>query len=158
MSEDDYLKAWKLIRVGGECELYRDFEDLVRSCNRYDIDALWDLVKKRNLKEEPLNEKEMELWVCLQRLYNPDINERHWKILADSKSLIWKHYNSCNVHHVATQDGSDIFMFVERDYPLKAGALEAMIEAKLRCSEVTPDLKGLIDRIKQQCTKETGRR
>ena len=62
------------------------------------------------------------------------------------------------MHHVATQDGSDIFMFVERDYPLKVGVLEAMIEAKLRCSEVTPDLKRLVDRLKQQCSKETGRR
>ena len=61
VTDDNFLKAWKIVRVGGEWELYRDFEDLVRSCNRTDIHALWDLVKKRNLQEDPLNEKEMEL-------------------------------------------------------------------------------------------------
>ena len=158
VTDDEFLKSWKIFRAGGELDVYRDFEDLVRSCDREDIHALWSLVKSKNLHADPENVKAMELWVCLQRMYNPDVSDRHWKLVADSKNLIWKHYKSSNVHHVSTQDGDDVFMFVEKDYPLKAGVLEAMMEAKLRCAEVTPDLQGLVERFKQQSTRETGRR
>ena len=27
--EDEFSEAWKIVRVGGEAEVYRDFEDLV---------------------------------------------------------------------------------------------------------------------------------
>ena len=158
VAEDEFSAAWKIVRVGGEVEMYRDFEDLVRSCDRSDLHNLWSLVKSKNAHADPKNLKAMELWVCFQRMYNPDPSDRHWRFEAESMTTIWKHYNSCDVHHVSTQDGADVFMFVDKDYPLKTGVLKAMIEAKLRCSEVTPDLQSLVKRIEQQSTREVGRR
>nr|GFD58180.1 hypothetical protein [Tanacetum cinerariifolium] len=43
----------------------------------------------------------------------------------------WKLYNTCEVHHVSTKD-QDIFMLIEKDYPLRKGLAIAMISYKLQ--------------------------
>ena len=73
-------------------------------------------------------------------------------------STLWKHYSSSNVHHVSTQDGVDVFMLTEKEYTLKAGVLKAMVDSKLRCGEVTPQLQDLVEKIVQQSLREVGRR
>ncbi|GJY71054.1 hypothetical protein Tco_0474757 [Tanacetum coccineum] len=40
-------------------------------------------------------------------------------------------YDTCGVHHVSTKDGVDIYMLVEREYPLSRGVLTQMLVAKL---------------------------
>ena len=37
---DQYGKSWKVIRVGGVPTVYKSCEDLVRSCDREDLDTL----------------------------------------------------------------------------------------------------------------------
>ncbi|GJR83104.1 putative ribonuclease H-like domain-containing protein [Tanacetum coccineum] len=39
--------------------------------------------------------------------------------------------DSCGVHHVSTEKGIDIYMLVEKDYPLSRGTLTQMLVAKL---------------------------
>ena len=73
-------------------------------------------------------------------------------------TTLWKHYNSSDVHHISTQDGVDVFMFTDKEYPLKTEVLKAMVESKLRCNEITPQLQDLVSRIVQQSLKEAGRR
>nr|GEX82020.1 hypothetical protein [Tanacetum cinerariifolium] len=68
-------------------------------------------------------------------------NGEYWKIirLGDSKDqlwtyhqafmhdpLDWKLYDSCGVHHVSTKN-KEIFMLVEKDYPLTKGLATVMI-------------------------------
>nr|GEY09066.1 putative reverse transcriptase domain-containing protein [Tanacetum cinerariifolium] len=38
---------WKIIRVGGITKAYRSFEDMLKSFDREDLDALWGLVKEK---------------------------------------------------------------------------------------------------------------
>nr|GEX82107.1 hypothetical protein [Tanacetum cinerariifolium] len=68
------------------------------------------------------NDKEMELWVELKRLYKPDVKDQLW---THTQSIMhapveWKLYDTCRVHHVTSKD-KEIFMLVEKDYPLKKG-------------------------------------
>ena len=108
--------------------------------------------------EDPESVKAKELWVHFQRLYNPNPSDRYWRFEADNKSTLWKYYSISDIHHVSTQDGVDVFMLTEKEYPLKTGVLEAMVESKLRCEEITPELKDLVSRIMQQSIREAGRR
>ncbi|GKA56824.1 hypothetical protein Tco_0755896, partial [Tanacetum coccineum] len=87
--------------------------------NRDDLEKLWDLVKKKFSSTEPTVDKEKVLWVELKRLFEPDDDDILWKLQRYMHNpLKWKLYDTCGVHHVSTKRGHDIFMLVEKDYPL----------------------------------------
>ena len=66
---------------------------------------------------------------------------------------MWKFYDSIAVHHVSTQDGVDVFMLAEKEYPLRAGVLTVMLSVKLRCWERTEIIEDLLQRIYDQSVK-----
>ena len=49
---NNFGSAWKIIRVGGQTSSYSQFEDLIRSYDREDLDALWTLVKEKSKSGE----------------------------------------------------------------------------------------------------------
>ncbi|GJX58418.1 hypothetical protein Tco_0289808 [Tanacetum coccineum] len=88
--------------------------------------------KEKELSEEelqklmmivPVEEVYVEaLQVELKRLFEPDIDDILWKLQRYMHDpLTWRLYDTCGVHHVSTDRGHDIFMLVEKDYPLTRG-------------------------------------
>nr|GFA40595.1 ribonuclease H-like domain-containing protein [Tanacetum cinerariifolium] len=71
--------------------------------DREDLNQLWRLVKETLSIRPPTSDKEMELWL----------------------------YDTCGVHHVTSKD-KEIFMLVEKDYPLRKGLAIVMICYKLQ--------------------------
>ncbi|GJR23165.1 hypothetical protein Tco_0971692 [Tanacetum coccineum] len=53
------------------------------------------------------------------------------KVLKHVHDITWRLYDTCGVHHVSTKDGIDIYMLVEKEYPLSRGVLIQMLAAKL---------------------------
>nr|GEX16708.1 hypothetical protein [Tanacetum cinerariifolium] len=83
---------------------------------------LWALVKETLNIRQATSDKEKELWVELKILYEPDVEDQLW---TQTQALIhdvveWRLYDSCGVHHVLSRD-QEIFMLVEREYPLRKG-------------------------------------
>nr|GEX71014.1 hypothetical protein [Tanacetum cinerariifolium] len=98
--------------------------------------------------EEATSDKEKELWVELKRLYEPDVEDQLW---THTQALMhdpveWKLYNSCGVHHVLSRD-QEIFMLVERDYPLRKGLAIVMIRNKLQVENYLQMASDLILKI-----------
>nr|GEZ28203.1 hypothetical protein [Tanacetum cinerariifolium] len=108
-------------------------EDLKEMMQLVPVEELWSLVKETRSIRQASSDKEKELWVELKRLFEPDFKEQLWThtqaLMHDP--LEWKLYNSCGVHHVLTRD-QEIFMLVERDYPLRKGLAIVMISNKLQ--------------------------
>ncbi|GKD49640.1 hypothetical protein Tco_1278616, partial [Tanacetum coccineum] len=99
---------------------------------RDDIVKLWDLVKKRLSTTDPTNDKEKELWVELKRLVKPDNDDIMLKLQRYMHDpLVWRLYDNCGVHYVSSVRGHDIFMLVEKEYPLTRGTLGLMMVARL---------------------------
>ena len=94
-----------------------------------------------------------KLWVDLRRLYEPDPNDSYWKFEATDLHTTWSYYDSCEVHHVSTTAGVDVFMFVEKEYPLRAVTLTAMLTSRLRVHEDTEKVRALIQKIQNQCSR-----
>nr|GEV25394.1 hypothetical protein [Tanacetum cinerariifolium] len=96
---------------------------------REDVHQLWALVKETLSIRQATKDKEMELWVELKRLFEPDFEDQLWthnqNLMHDP--LDWKLYNTCGVHHVSTKN-QEIFMLVERDYLLRRGLAIVMNE------------------------------
>jgi hypothetical protein len=98
--------------------------------------------------------KEQELWVELHRLYEPGPTDIYWNFPIHDLSTSWKFYDSCNVHHLSTQGGVDVFMLVEKEYPLSSSLLVVMISIKIICEKSTEVVKDLIQRIRAQYERQ----
>ncbi|GKD60209.1 ribonuclease H-like domain-containing protein, partial [Tanacetum coccineum] len=83
-----------------------------------------DLVNERFSITKPTDDKEKELWVELKRLFEPDSDDTLWKLQRYMHDpLVWRIYDTCGVHHVSSVRGHEIFMLVEKDYPLSKGVI-----------------------------------
>ena len=131
----------------------RDFEDIVRSCDREDLDTLCRIIQEQSMKDELVDVKAKELWVHFRRLYEPDPSDRYWRFEAHDMRTLWKFYDSSSVHHLSTQDGVDVFMLAEKEYPLRAGVLDVMRTVKLTCWERTEVIEDLLQRIYDQSVR-----
>ncbi|GJS74361.1 hypothetical protein Tco_0707202 [Tanacetum coccineum] len=80
-----------------------DYEIYTEGARKEDLVKLLSLVKEKFNSIEPTKDKEREIWVELKRL----------------------------VHHVSTKEGIDIYMLIEKEYPLSRGTLTQMLVAKL---------------------------
>nr|GEX44684.1 putative ribonuclease H-like domain-containing protein [Tanacetum cinerariifolium] len=111
---------WKIIRLGGNTAVYQVFVDMLKQMDREDLNQLWMLVKETLSIRHASSDKEKELWVELKRLFEPDHEDQLWThtqaLMHDP--LEWKLYDTCGVHYIFTRD-QEIFMLVERDYPLR---------------------------------------
>ncbi|GJR09088.1 hypothetical protein Tco_0791740 [Tanacetum coccineum] len=124
-------KYWKIIRVGNHTEVYQFFDDMLKLFDKEDLVKLWSLVKEKFTSTEPTKDKERELSIELKRLFDPDTDDELWKLQKHIHDITWRLYDTCGVHHVSTKDEMDIYMLVEREYPLSRGVLTHMLVAKL---------------------------
>ncbi|GJU25566.1 putative ribonuclease H-like domain-containing protein [Tanacetum coccineum] len=132
----------RIIRVGNHTEAYQTFDDMVKKFDRDDLDKLWSLVKERFSSTDPTDDKERTLWVELKRLFKPDIDDIIWNLQRYMHDpLTWRLYDTCGVHHVSTNKGHDIFMLVEKDYPLTRGILTLMLCNNLQVDQHSEEVK-----------------
>ncbi|GJS54620.1 hypothetical protein Tco_0627982, partial [Tanacetum coccineum] len=140
-------RYWRIIRVGNHIEAYQTFADMLKKFDREDLDKLWDLVKERFSTTEPTDDKEKELWVELKRLFEPDANDllemQRWM----HNPLTWKLYDTYAGHHVSSPKGYDIFMLIEKDYPLNRGILTLMLVCKLMVDQPSDMANELLRKI-----------
>nr|GEU88158.1 hypothetical protein [Tanacetum cinerariifolium] len=115
--EKELLEDYK---VGRQLSSYQFFIDMLKHLDREDLNQLWRIVKESLSNRPPTSDKEMELWVELNRLYKPDEDDQLWTHTQNLMHALveWKLYDSCGVHHVTARD-KEIFMLVEKDYPLR---------------------------------------
>nr|GEW54505.1 hypothetical protein [Tanacetum cinerariifolium] len=85
-----------------------------------DLNQLWRVVKESLSNRPPTSDKEMELWVELNSLYEPDEDD---------------------------QLDKEIFMLVEKDYPLRKGLAIVMISYKLQVENYSRMADDLILKI-----------
>ncbi|GJZ61246.1 hypothetical protein Tco_0617383 [Tanacetum coccineum] len=132
----DTMKFWKIIRVGNHTKVYQVFEDMLKNFDKEDLDKLWSLVKERFNSPGLINDKEKELWIELKRLFEPDDANTLWKLQRYMHDpLKWFLYDTCGVYHVSIERGHDIFMLVEKDYPLTTTLMTLMLCNKLRLDQ-----------------------
>nr|GEX04438.1 hypothetical protein [Tanacetum cinerariifolium] len=86
-----------------------------KQLDREDLNQLWDLVKEYLSIRPATSKKEIELWVELKRLYEPDPEDQLW---AETQNYMhapteWKLHDLSRVHHVTAKD-KEIFMLVEK--------------------------------------------
>nr|GEX79078.1 putative ribonuclease H-like domain-containing protein [Tanacetum cinerariifolium] len=139
---------WKITRLGGSSASYQFFVDMLKHFNREDLNQLWGLVKETLSIRPATSDKEKELWVELKRMFEPDVQDylrTHTQNLMHAP-VEWKLYDTCGVHHVSTKD-QDIFMLIEKEYPLRKGLAIVIICYKLQAENYSQMANDLIIKI-----------
>nr|GEV21427.1 reverse transcriptase domain-containing protein [Tanacetum cinerariifolium] len=149
---------WKIVRLGGSSTCYRFFIDLLKQLDSEDLNQLWDLVKEYLSIRPATSVKEMELYVKLKRLYELDPEDQLWTLTQNfmHAPVEWKLYDLSGVHHVTAKD-KEIFMLVEKDYPLRKGLALMMISYKLQYKfplpgKVVATVRGIKMPLPEVCT------
>nr|GFA11800.1 hypothetical protein [Tanacetum cinerariifolium] len=93
--------------------------------------------------------KEMMNLVPIEEVYVEALQVKHpiidWENFMHAP-VDWKLYDSCGVHHVAVKD-KEIFMLVEKDYPLRKGLALVMICYKLQVENFSQMVNELVLKI-----------
>nr|GEX26457.1 putative ribonuclease H-like domain-containing protein [Tanacetum cinerariifolium] len=106
----------------------------------------------------PSEDKEKALWVELKRLFKPDADDVLWKLQRYMHApLTWKLYGDCEVHHVSLTKGHDIFMLIEKDFPLLNVVMILMLSGKLQVEEDNEMARDLVMKIFMEANKPRSR-
>ncbi|GKD55889.1 hypothetical protein Tco_1289276, partial [Tanacetum coccineum] len=88
------------------------------------------------------------------RLYEPDKDDVLWKLQRYMHDpLTWRLYGSCVVYHVSSSRGHDIFMLIEKDYPLTAAVMGLMLSRRLQVEEDSEMARDLVMKIFTEANK-----
>ncbi|GJW25628.1 hypothetical protein Tco_0039439 [Tanacetum coccineum] len=150
-SREGSSKEGKSIKRPTEEELGQEQQKKQKAFDKEDLVKLWSLVKEKFSSSNPTEDKEIALWIELKRLFEPYEDDELWKF--KSFKLIWRLYDWCGVHHISTRDGQDIFMLVEKEYPLSRGALLMMLVQKLQVDEHNEMAEELLRKIFMQAER-----
>nr|GEZ19243.1 hypothetical protein [Tanacetum cinerariifolium] len=69
------------------------------------------------------------LWSDIKTMFELHVEDEIWKIQQGYKVLEWKLYDSCGVHSLMKQS-MQIYMLVEKKYPLRPPTLSMMLKKK----------------------------
>nr|GEV25666.1 copia protein [Tanacetum cinerariifolium] len=173
--QDNYAKVLRLSTSRGEIKekfdpVWKQIQDFIpigskeeserfkRKGIRLEQDSAKKLKTSEEVSEEdlkdmmqlvPVEEVYVEaLQVELKRLYEPDVEDKLW---THTQAMMqapveWKLYDTFRVHHVISKD-QEMFMRVEKDYPLWKGLAIVMISYKLQVENYSQMANDLILKI-----------
>ncbi|GJZ27115.1 hypothetical protein Tco_0571368 [Tanacetum coccineum] len=95
-----------------------------------DLEDLYKLVKAKYKSTRLVEDLDLLLWGDLKTMFEPYTEDEVWRNQQEYKVLDWKPYDSCGVHSLRMQH-MQIYMLVEKKYPLAPLTLSMMLEKKL---------------------------
>ncbi|GKE40144.1 hypothetical protein Tco_1463549 [Tanacetum coccineum] len=121
---------YQIIRADGKSQMYMIFSHMLKSFEREDLETLYKLVKAKYKSTRPVEDLDLVLWNDLKTIFEPHVEDAVWKNQQYYKLLSWKLYDSHGVHFLRMQH-VQIYMLVEKKYPLTPSTLTMMLEKKL---------------------------
>ncbi|GKB04696.1 hypothetical protein Tco_0832891 [Tanacetum coccineum] len=79
----------------------------------------------------PVESMDYLLWNDMKIMFEPHVEDEVWKLQNGYKVLEWKLYDSCGVHFLRMQS-MQIYMLVEKKYPLTLPTFSMMLEKRLQ--------------------------
>ncbi|GJT28487.1 hypothetical protein Tco_0908762 [Tanacetum coccineum] len=94
------------------------------------FEDLYKLVKAKYESIRQVEDLDLLLWGDLKTMFQPHVEDKVWRNQQEYKVLNWKLYDSCGVHSLMMKH-VQIYMLVEKKYPLAPLTLSMMLEKKL---------------------------
>ncbi|GJY27175.1 hypothetical protein Tco_0401901 [Tanacetum coccineum] len=122
---------YQIMRADGKSQMYMFFSQMLKSFNKGDLEDLYKLVKAKYKSTRPLEDLDLLLWGNLKTMFEPHVEDAIWRNQQGYKVLEWKLCDSCGVHFLMIQH-VNIYMLVEKKYPLASLTLSMMLEKKFK--------------------------
>nr|GEY40412.1 hypothetical protein [Tanacetum cinerariifolium] len=126
--------------------------DAIPLAVKEDLKDLYKFVKARYGSTRPVESMDYLLWSDMKLMFEPHVEYEVWKLQKGYKVLEWKLYDSCGVHSLMMQS-MQIYMLVEKKYPLTLLTLSMMLEKKLQIDYESEMAYQLCKLIKKQLKK-----
>ncbi|GJS38628.1 hypothetical protein Tco_0563671 [Tanacetum coccineum] len=124
--------VYQIVREDGTDIVYINFGAMLKSISRDDLTELYRIVMNRYGMDGPEDELEKVFWKCLKTMFEEPLStDPIWSELGQQKIISWRYYESCRVHCL-NLESMDIYMLIERTYPLSAEMCKAMLDKKLQ--------------------------
>ncbi|GKC63731.1 hypothetical protein Tco_1096329 [Tanacetum coccineum] len=114
--------------------------------------SYYQIVRADGKSQILVEDLDLLLWGDLKTMFETHIEDEVWKKQQGYKVLSWKLYDSCRVHSLMMQS-IQIYMLVEKTYPLTPPTLSMMLEKKLEIYYQSKMAYQLCKLIKKQLKK-----
>nr|GFB52980.1 hypothetical protein [Tanacetum cinerariifolium] len=136
----DNRPRYKIIKADDTHQFYISFTTLLKNFDREDLETLWRIVKDRFSTKKPTNFSDEYLLLTLKTMFGElDEQDAIWRNQKSIHGLAlvkrWKLLTSCSIH-VIILSTVQLFLLVERMYPLSRFTLEQLVNvARLQVEE-----------------------
>nr|GEW05137.1 uncharacterized mitochondrial protein AtMg00810-like [Tanacetum cinerariifolium] len=121
---------YQIMRADGKSQMYMIFSQMLKSFDKKYLEDLYKLVKARYGSIRPVESMDYLLWSDIKIMFEPRVEDEVWKLQKGYKVLEGRLYDSCGAHSLMMQS-IQIYMLVEKKYPLTPPTLLMMLEKKL---------------------------
>ncbi|GJQ96317.1 hypothetical protein Tco_0007456 [Tanacetum coccineum] len=121
---------YQIIRADGKSQMCMFFSQMLKSFEREDLEDLYKFVKAKYESTRPVEGLDLLLWGDLKTMFELHVEDEVWRQQQEYKALNWKLYDSYGVHSLMLES-MQIYMLVEKKYPLTPPTLSMMLEKKL---------------------------
>ncbi|GKD73082.1 hypothetical protein Tco_1331364, partial [Tanacetum coccineum] len=117
---------------------------------RDDLTELYRIVINKYGVNRPEDEVEKVLWGYLKNMFEEPLStDPIWSLLGQQRIISWRYYDTCRVHYL-NLESMDIYMLIERKYPLSAEVCKAMLDKKLQGGKPDEDCYKMLKMMEKQ--------
>ncbi|GJY83083.1 hypothetical protein Tco_0496459, partial [Tanacetum coccineum] len=142
--------VYQIIREDGTDIVYINFGAMLKDISRDDLTELYRIVMNRYGMDGPEDELEKVLWKYLKNMFEEPLStDPIWSLLGQQRIISWRYYDTCRVHCL-NLESMDIYMLIERKYPLSAEICKAMLDKKLQGGKPDEDCYKMLKMMEKQ--------
>ncbi|GJW34826.1 hypothetical protein Tco_0057746 [Tanacetum coccineum] len=142
--------VYQIVREDGTDIVYINFGAILKDITRDDLIELYRIVMNIYGMSGLEDELEKVLWEYLKNMFEEPLStDPIWSLLGQQRIISWRYYDTCRVHCL-NLESMDIYMLIERQYPLSAEVCKAMLDKKLQGGKPDEDCYKLLKWMEKQ--------
>ncbi|GJZ77332.1 hypothetical protein Tco_0642004 [Tanacetum coccineum] len=142
--------VYQIVRENGTDMVYISFGAMLTDISRDDLTELYRIMMRKHGMNEPEDEFEKVLWEYLKNMFEEPLStDSIWSLPGQQRLICWRYYDACRVHCL-NLESVDIYMLIERKYPLSAEVCKAMLDKKLQGGKPDEDCYKLLKMMEKQ--------
>ncbi|GJZ35734.1 hypothetical protein Tco_0581551 [Tanacetum coccineum] len=142
--------VYQIVRENGTDKVYISFRAMLTDISRDDLTELYRIVMQKHGMNEPEDEFEKVLWGYLKNMFEEPLStDSIWSLPGQQRLICWRYYEACRVHCL-NLESVDIYMLIERKYPLSAEVCKAMLDKKLQGGKPDEDCYKMLKMMEKQ--------
>ncbi|GJZ10512.1 putative ribonuclease H-like domain-containing protein [Tanacetum coccineum] len=142
--------VYQIVREDGTDIVYINFGAMLKDISRDDLTELYRIVMNRYGMDGPEDELEKVFWMYLKNMFEEPLStDPIWSLLSQQRIISWRYYDTCRVHCL-NLESMDIYMLIERKYPLSAEICKTMLNKKLQGGKPDEDCYKMLKMMEKQ--------